>query len=86
MKERPFIQPAMIAEFGDNVGFAIEMAPITVLTLDPDDPRRFSKRELNAAKRVLMLETCYSQAHAPLPASRLDMRACHPAADSCDRA
>jgi len=26
-----------------------------------------------------MLETCTRQAHAPLPASRLDMRACHPA-------
>lgn len=29
-----------------------------------------------------MLETCsLEQAHAPLPADRLDMRACHPASN-----
>jgi len=34
-----------------------------------------------------MLETCLEQAHAPLPADRLDMRACHPAhSEAVDRA
>ena len=33
-----------------------------------------------------MLETCsLEQAHAPLPADRLDMRACHPASKIGDR-
>jgi hypothetical protein len=53
MKEPPLIQPAMLAGLGDNIGFAIEMVPVAALKLDPDNPRRFSKRELGAAKRIL---------------------------------
>lgn len=53
MNERPLIQPAMIAGGDDNVGFAIEMVPITALKLDPDDPRLFSKRELKNTKNIL---------------------------------
>lgn len=53
MKEKPLIQPAMIAGVGDNVGFTIEMVPITALKLDPDDPRCFSRRELKNAKNIL---------------------------------
>lgn len=40
---------------------------------------------LGSDGRSRMLETYSAQAHAPLPANRLDIRACHPASEYGDR-